>query len=125
MESVYVHHVPGRLRVRTSRIRNDERAARAAEELMASVPGVQRATTNTVTGSLTLHYDGAKTCVDELLPVLKAHQYIDARFATIPQPSFPQIGSTDIAVRLASRLARIAAEKAIERSLLSLVAALL
>jgi hypothetical protein len=92
---------------------------------MASVPGVQRAVTNTVTGSLTVHYDGARTCVDELWPLLKAHQYIDTRFRAVPEPALLPARTADIAVRVASRLARLAAEKALERSVMSLVAAIL
>jgi Heavy metal associated domain 2 len=125
MESVYVHHVPGRLRIRISRLRHDEQAARAAEALMVSVPGVQKAATNTVTGSLTVHYDRGKTCVDELLPVLKGHQYIDTRVTAPALRTTRSVQTTDVAVRVVSRLARMAAEKALERSVMSLVAALL
>jgi hypothetical protein len=125
MDSAYVHHVPGRLRVRTARIKNDGRAARTAEELLASVAGVQRTAANTVTGSLTLHYDGAKTCVDELLRFLKTHQYVDERVVPIRQRSAWPAGSGEIALSVVSRLAKIAAEKAIERSLMTLVAAVL
>ena len=125
MTTIYVHHVPGRLRVRTACLKNDARAAAIAERLMSAVDGVQHAVANPTTGSLTVLYDPAAAGADELFRVLRAHKYIGAAAVpTHPLMTGPK-PSGDIAVRLISRLAMMAAEKAVERTLVTLAVSLL
>jgi copper chaperone CopZ len=56
-EAHIVHVVDGRLRVRVRSIKNDPFLSDAIARRIRQVPGVQRATANPVTGSLTITYD--------------------------------------------------------------------
>lgn len=122
--SSYRHHVPGRLRIRSRRIKNQPAAADAVQQLMRSVPGVQAALANTLTGSVTIHYDVATTA-DSLVGVLHAHGYIQDPSIPQSQPSLPNGEGADVAGRIASRLAGAVAEKAVERAVFAMIAAVL
>jgi hypothetical protein len=78
-----------------------------------------------VTGSLTLHYDTDKTCLDDLLSIMRAHQYIDRSAGAIRTPDLQSGNVGNAALRLASRLGGILAEKAFERAVGAAVSALL
>jgi Heavy metal associated domain 2 len=51
-----VHSVPGRLRIRISRMRRDPHIADAARATILSIPAVTGVAANTVTGSLVITY---------------------------------------------------------------------
>jgi hypothetical protein len=125
MSSGYRHHVPGRLRVRTERIKNRPAAASAVEQLMATVAGVQRAQATALTGSVTVHYDAAATTAVTVLSVLHAHGYIQD--CSLPEWRTAQRNPAggELAARIASRVASALAEKALERAVATLIAAAL
>ncbi len=50
--SYYVHHVPGRLRVKSPLIKNNETVAAAVKQLLRGVNGVDSVDVNLTTGSL-------------------------------------------------------------------------
>lgn len=69
--SLYIHHVPGRLRVRTRAFRcSPGRAAEALARLRA-LDGIHQATHNADAGSLTVLYDPRQRTHGELLAVLE------------------------------------------------------
>ena len=55
--TLYIHHVPGRLRLQTPLLRGNPQAARSACDASVAVAGVTRVRTNTTTGSLLIIYD--------------------------------------------------------------------
>lgn len=57
----YVHHVPGRLRVRLTRLKRNPALAERLRGSLAQIPGVGEVRTNLVTGSLLVSYDAAVT----------------------------------------------------------------
>ncbi|MCW2306957.1 HMA2 domain-containing protein [Rhodobium gokarnense] len=68
--SQYVHHVPGRLRVRCKTMRADAAKLREIALAMEDVPGVRSIRTNPQSGSIILGYDGEITDRDTLLAAL-------------------------------------------------------
>lgn len=78
--NLFVHHVPGRLRLRAPRLHSD-----AAEATARAVPGVASAKTNPLTKSLTITYDPRRLAIADLWSALQAS--LGAPLATIPCPS--------------------------------------
>ena len=73
-----VHHVPGRLRLRSASLKGDAHA-RAREETrrhLAAVRGVTSVTANPCTGSLVVKYDAALLPPSNIIDVLASHGYM-------------------------------------------------
>lgn len=79
---VYLHHVPGRLRVRLPALKRDAAAAAALRSDLLAIPGVRSALANSWTGSLTIHYDRKRFEPAELWTALLRLGYIERT----PQP---------------------------------------
>ena len=66
----YLHHVPGRLRIRTPFVKNNSDRAGFIQELLQNIPGVTSASVNIVTGSVLVLYEpnlvSPKTITDTL-----------------------------------------------------------
>ncbi len=123
--SYYVHHIPGRLRVRSAAVKKDETKASAAKALLAGVPGVRSSEVNTLTGSIVVHYDPALTSGPAITTLLRERGYF-------LQPALPKTpvhlrsaAANEFGSRFAKKLATYAIETAIERSVVVLVGALL
>jgi Heavy metal associated domain 2 len=56
-----VHAMPGRIRVKISRLKGNAALARQIQERLPAVPGIQRVEVNLVTGSLLVLYSAAET----------------------------------------------------------------
>jgi hypothetical protein len=55
--SYYLHNVPGRLRLKTPHIKGDKKKAEEIQNFLSQIPGIQSTSTNTITGSLAIHYN--------------------------------------------------------------------
>jgi hypothetical protein len=55
--SLYLHEVPGRLRIKTPDLKRNPKKARILQRRLNSLAGVESASVNSVTGSLLVHYD--------------------------------------------------------------------
>ena len=53
----YVHHVPGRLRIKAAEFRENSSILEAARCELATVPGVSSVSANRLTGSILVEYD--------------------------------------------------------------------
>ena len=125
MSTDYRHHVPGRLRVRSSRIKQQALAAADAQSTLSVLAGVARVESNVLTGSVTIHYNPATITAEHLLHHLHSGGYIDG--CELPQPPPPRIARTgsNPAARIMTSVASALAEKALERTLATLIAAAL
>lgn len=118
----YIHHSPGRLRIKFSQLRNNPALARKTESALRSFDGVTRAEVSIVTGSLLVHYDVAGTTSEELL--LSVHaviQKMGLASASSSKTSLPEF----IGTVAAEKLVEMAVEKCIQRSAMLLLGALL
>ena len=73
----YVHHTPGRVRVRIPDIKGDARKGKRVEKLFENVEGIDEVTLNALTGSVVVHYDTDMTGSDAVLRILKENDYFD------------------------------------------------
>lgn len=74
----YVHHTPGRLRVRTPVIWKREYKALAAERLYAGFDGVYLVRASALTGSVVVHFDPEIVSVEAVAGRLVEASYLPA-----------------------------------------------
>ncbi|ATQ68347.1 MULTISPECIES: HMA2 domain-containing protein [Methylosinus] len=73
-----LHHVPGRLRVRLARLKGHARAIVPLHSELLAIAGVNSASINIHSGSVTIFYDRAAFATEALWSVLRRLGYIDA-----------------------------------------------
>ena len=109
----YIHHIPGRVRVRLTTIKGDPIRCRRLKDWVERQHGVRRAEINPLTGSLLVHYQVGAFPVDRMVTNLK-----DAGWIASPAPAQP------LQHALAKLVLRSVAEALVERSLVALAAAI-
>jgi len=75
--SYYIHHVQGRLRVKTPLIKGNPSAAQDVKRLLRKIQGVEVAQVNTVTGSAVIYYEPKAVSSQEILDILEEAGYFD------------------------------------------------
>ena len=73
----YIHHVPGRLRVKTPVLKKNKQKAQEAEKLLKNIPGICSIVFKMTTGSMVIHYDSMLIQPKSILIPLKEKGYID------------------------------------------------
>ena len=73
----YYHAVPGRLRVKTPALKNSPRQAEKLSLSIEGINGVRSVLPNTVTGSMLVTYDPAKTSSASIIRHLSAMGYFE------------------------------------------------
>ena len=89
----YMHHVPGRLRIRTPLVKNNKNAAAEVERLLLTTPGVDDVTINLTTGSCLVKYDPSKARRDDIISLLSGKGYFDRSKAVTNDEYFEGIAS--------------------------------
>ena len=69
----YFHHVPGRLRVRTTAVKGNATAAASVRALLSAANGVTSSEVSTVTGSILVNYDTRLTNAAAICSMLGEH----------------------------------------------------
>jgi copper chaperone CopZ len=132
--TAYIHNLPGRLRVRCGCgcLRRHEPKRIAIQQHLASVAGVTSVAVSPHTGSVTVRYDTRQTTAAALFELLKSHGCFDfdAPLAGVPLAKAPVVMPRRVkrdapAPRIARAVTGFLVEKAIERSLMALVAAVI
>ena len=72
----YIHHVPGRLRVKTPVVKRNEARAAAVRELLSAQQGLLRCDVNVITGSIVVSYDTDVTSAEAIMEALGAGGYL-------------------------------------------------
>jgi copper chaperone CopZ len=116
--SHYIHHVPGRLRIRSSSFRCDPVSARIAEGELSATEGVREVRVNPRAGSITVHYDTVHLTQAQILERL---EQVGCLGATLRADQ----GSTRVHEAFGKALVGAVMQKAVERSALRLVSVLL
>ncbi len=75
--SCYLHHVPGRLRIKTPSVKGCPARAREIEGKLGTIRGVTMVSANIITGSILITYDSASVNRDDILNVLSREGYFD------------------------------------------------
>lgn len=118
----YMHHVPGRLRLRIARLKGNGHSAQVARDVAASVPGVYDATANPLTGSLIVRYDHRRIALEDLWAALHAQGIVGKH---LPADHGAAPAWSAAADQLAEKLMSQLLGKLVERSALALVGALI
>jgi hypothetical protein len=132
--SHYIHHIPGRLRVRSPLLKGNEREAACLQQALAGLEGVLKHEVKTITGSILVTYDTALTEADTILAFLEEHGYLNRAVAlkqwhAIPSrrrynPVLAELGSS-VGKAFGKAIISFAAEKLAERSAVALISAIL
>jgi cation transport ATPase len=75
--SYYLHEVPGRLRIQIPSLKRNSQSAQDVRDLLEGISGVESASVNTFTGSVTVHYDPETMSSRAILTLLTRENYID------------------------------------------------
>jgi hypothetical protein len=70
------HHVPGRLRLRSSALKGNASASEQARHQLAQIDGVTAVIANPITGSVLLEYDPSVLSAGRVIDLLAAHGYV-------------------------------------------------
>lgn len=71
----YVHHLPGRLRIKLPSLKRNARYAATLQTTLSALPGVRDVRVNTLTGSLLVGYDPTRmdiASLQRIVPVASA-----------------------------------------------------
>jgi len=71
----YIHHVPGRLRIKSPMVKNSRTAKHELLNLLRTVRGIDRVTVNGVTGNCLIHYDPLVANRDTIVSVPSQTRY--------------------------------------------------
>ena len=83
MGKCYIHHIPGRLRIRIPTLKNNPQGIEQVR-LLLSVEGTHSFTASSLTGSIIVTYDPQKLNKQYLLDILKEHDlYCEERSTTM------------------------------------------
>jgi hypothetical protein len=115
----YVHHVPGRLRVRIAALKKDTARGRQAKFFLDAIPGVLETEVSNVTGSVVIKYDARLVSSTGILDALRMHGYVQD---THPIPA-SQAVQNDAAQKMVDVLITKLIEAIIKCSAIALIAA--
>lgn len=118
--SHYIHHVPGRLRVKSPRLKRNEREAAQTRACLDQLHGVHAAEVNTLTGSILIHYDPQRLAAQTLLNTLRGLGHVHAEQGHALHYQGPGLEQ-----RLSDTVVNKLVETVLERSATALVAAIL
>jgi len=115
--SLYIHHVPGRLRVRTQAFRCQPSRMEDAARKLVALAGVDEVKVNASAGSITVRYDPGQRTQDELLRAMEELGCVGARYVGRP-------ADTQIAGLFGKALLGALAQTVAQKSISTLVGAL-
>ena len=122
--NVYIHNVPGRLRVKIPSIKHLNHEARKVESLFEFGQGIEKAQANSLTGSLTITYDPERLSADQLLAALREHGYLETDHSRVNAAN-DYVAATRVTQAVGKAMINWAISKTLESSGLSLLAALI
>lgn len=122
--STYLHHIPGRLRVKHAGFKSEPAAMGEVASCLEAVPGVDKVSLNPVTGSLVVLYDCGELEPEVLEGLLRDKGFNGAENAAEKAKRVPE--EVSVACRFLGRKAvGLAVERALKGTGFSFLAALI
>ena len=121
--SHYIHHVPGRLRLKTPALRRNESQARYVMRWLEGRIGIVSSEINTRTGSLIIRYEADTVSAQTIINDLKQEGYLDGNVSLPAAEIF--VSGTTASHKIADTLVNKVVEAVVERSAVALIAAVL
>lgn len=87
----YIHHVPGRLRIRSKMFRQASSIRNQALRELRVLSGVTGVRLNEKAASVTISYDQSETEHDSIIELLEVHNCVDNGVATRPVVASPSV----------------------------------
>ena len=116
----YIHHVPGRLRIRTPRLKRDALHAEAVEAFVQTIEGVTAVRASSVTGSITVGYQRDVVKAETILEALALRGYYQPELVQHADQQLPAMAS-----RAGDLLGKALFGMVLEKSALVLIGAIL
>lgn len=123
--SHYVHHVPGRLRIKAPHLKRNERQASAMQQALDNARGVVNAEVNTLTGSVVINYDHNVTTPHHIWDHLRHHGLIETKLALDHAGDAVSHTIHKTAAAAGKFATGFVLEKVLERSAVALIGAIL
>jgi|SRR5438128_99493 hypothetical protein len=117
----YVHHVPGRLRIKTLAVKRNESRARQMKTYLEEMHGVLDAEINILTGSIVIKYDACLVSSITILVSLRDQGYIH-NTDVVPNRATHGV---HLRQKVADAFIAKLVETAVERSAIALIAAVI
>lgn len=120
----YFHNVPGRLRIRSSRIKANPQLIERVQALLGQHVAITSTAANPVTGSVLIHYDPTAISQKEILALLCEEDCFDAAKA-VPHDKYVEAVVAKATGYAGRTLAGALLNSALERAAVSVLAALI
>lgn len=117
--SHYFHHVPGRIRIRSRRLRSDLAHAQALVARLLETEGVREVKANERNGSITIHYDRNEATGIQIIGMLAAEGFVPN--GQVTTQSFAPSGDGDLLATFSRAVVGAVAQQTVTRSLSTLV----
>ena len=128
--SHYLHHVPGRLRLKAHSLKNSKDKADEIRALCAQLPGIIAVELNSLTGSLLVRYDKVSVNSTQILGLLFTQGVITAIPEARPRVTSKlfdgpvrERAADTVAEAVAKFLANLVIDKVLPRAAMALVSA--
>jgi hypothetical protein len=120
--SYYLHEVPGRLRIQIPSLKRNSQRAQDVRDLLEDLSGIESASVNIFTGSVTVHYDPETISSRAILTLLSREEYIDVARA-IPSHQYVETALSKAGHVASKALIGFALDRALQGSPLSILTA--
>lgn len=121
----YIHHVPGRLRIKSRALKGKQSSTQEVIRCLNSMDGIVRSQVNPVTGSMLVFYNPQMVAVEPILDVLKEHGLVATPDATAQMRSAKGEKLSGYGDMVLKAIAGAVVEKVAERSAVALIGAIL
>lgn len=121
----YVHHVPGRLRVKCLLLKGNASSAEAVMQLLNAEDGISSCEVNLITGSVLVRYDETTTSAYRVLDLLAQGGYIGAGVELHAQGQSREETVSGVGKMVSKAVMDALVERLVERSAVALVGAIL
>lgn len=120
----YIHHIPGRLRIKTPHVKRNTRLAEIIKNVLWPIQGLQTISINTLTGSVVVEYDPTRSNPEEILETLKRACYFDESKA-VTHDQVIHTAAASVGLFLGKTVCNAVLGTALEESGFSVIAALI
>ena len=122
--SYYMHNIPGRLRVKSPRLKRNDAAEDELRMALSTIQGIAAVDFNPVTGSLLINYNHRTTNHEDIISLLERKGYFDRKKAMSNDGYFHKAAEKTGRV-IGKAVLGMAIKKAFEGSALSFIGLLI
>jgi hypothetical protein len=120
--SHYFHHVPGRIRIRSRRLRADVAHTEGLVKRLMETEGVREVKTNVRNSSITIQYDRSEATGIQIIGMLAAAGFVPN--GQVTQQNASESADGDLMAAFSRALVGAVAQQTVTRSLTTLVSIL-